>query len=201
MLPDMGFPTHPHREMEIVTVMLAGEMTHHDSMGNTIIMRAGDVQRMSAGTGLTHSEFNLGDEPVHFYQIWIFPDTANLNPSYDQRTYDPASFRNVLFPLASGQNMANAVSFFTNATIYRSILESGNSIQFNTDDSRQIFIYVSSGQITANGISLHKKDQARINIETSLKIFATDETDFILIDVPSCKGWGYNENTLRGAKA
>ena len=85
--PGMGFPTHPHREMEIITVPLVGEMTHADSMGNRAVIRAGDVQRMSAGTGLTHSEFNLARKPVHFYQIWIFPDRAELKPTYDQRSF------------------------------------------------------------------------------------------------------------------
>lgn len=80
--PGTGFPTHPHREMEIITIVLEGEITHKDSMGNKMVIRAGDVQRMSAGTGIIHSEFNLGDEPVHFYQIWIYPDEAELQPGY-----------------------------------------------------------------------------------------------------------------------
>ena len=86
--PGTGFPTHPHEEMEIVTIVLEGEMTHADSMGNKAKIEAGDVQRMSAGAGLAHSEFNLAEKPVHFYQIWMFPDKAGLTPSYDQRHYD-----------------------------------------------------------------------------------------------------------------
>ena len=114
--PGMGFPTHPHEEMEIVTIVLDGEMTHEDSMGNRTVIRAGDVQRMSAGTGLTHSEFNLARKPVHFHQIWIFPDTAGLRPSYDQKTFAPQARRNRLCPVASGQNLPRTVTFHTDAT-------------------------------------------------------------------------------------
>ena len=91
--PGTGFPTHPHNEMEIITVVLEGEMTHEDSMGNKAVIKVGDVQRMSAGTGLTHSEFNLAETPVHFYQIWILPDTPGLKPSYDQRNFQPRDWQ------------------------------------------------------------------------------------------------------------
>ena len=117
--PGTGFPTHPHEEMEIVTIVLDGEMTHADSMGNNAVIRTGDVQRMSAGTGLTHSEFNLASQPVHFYQIWIFPDEAGLRPTYDQKSFHPDAWRNRLLPLASGQHLPGTVSFHTDATIYR----------------------------------------------------------------------------------
>src|SRR5512139_2308538 len=121
--PGAGFPTHPHEEMEIVTIPLQGEMTHEDSMGNKGVIKANDVQRMSAGTGLTHSEFNLADKPVHFYQIWIFPDSKGLNPTYDQRSFSPVTFRNRLVPVASGQGIPETVTFHTDATIYRSELD------------------------------------------------------------------------------
>ena len=121
--PGTGFPTHPHEEMEIITIVLEGEMTHQDSMGNKAVIKAGDVQRMSAGTGLTHSEFNLADKPVHFYQIWIFPDKAGLNPTYDQNSYEASDWKNRLLPVASGQDIQGAVTFHTDATIYRCALE------------------------------------------------------------------------------
>ena len=98
MTPETGFPTHPHREMEIVTIVLEGEMTHRDSIGNTAVIRAGDVQRMSAGIGLTHSEFNLSHTPVHFYQIWLYPDVSGLKPTYDQKTFPDAAWKNALLP-------------------------------------------------------------------------------------------------------
>jgi len=198
--PGTGFPTHPHREMEIVTIVLDGEMTHEDSMGNKMVIRPGDVQRMSAGTGLTHSEFNLGSSPVHFYQIWIFPDVQKLSPSYDQRTYQPADWNNRLFPLASGQNIADAVTFHTDATIYRSTLEPGRTLEMAQAPGRRVFVYLSSGEIAINGTTFREKDQARIDADTVLQIEGKQHADFILVDVPSCKGWGYDEKTLRGAK-
>lgn len=197
--PGTGFPTHPHKEMEIITIVLDGEMTHEDSMGNKAVIKCGDVQRMSAGTGLTHSEFNRAERPVHFYQIWIFPDQANLKPSYDQRSFKPEQWKNCLLPVASGQNIPDTVTFFTDATIYRSSLDAGKKLSFEKTAVRRIFIYLTSGQLDVNGTPLDAKDQARIDEDGSLTIKAHKAAEFILIDVPSCKGWGYNENTLHGA--
>ena len=196
--PGTGFPTHPHREMEIVTIVLEGEITHRDSMGNTSTIRAGDVQRMSAGTGLTHSEFNLAESPVHFYQIWIFPDQKGLEPSYDQKTFNIDAWRNRLLPVASGQGTPNVVTFNTDATIYRSHLESGQSVSFPMQDTRRVFIYVTDGDLQVNTERMRTADQARIDLETKLELIANKATDLILIDVPSCKGWGYDKTTLKG---
>jgi len=198
--PGKGFPTHPHEEMEIITIMLNGEMTHQDSMGNKAVIKAGDVQRMSAGTGLTHSEFNLAGSPVHFYQIWIFPDQAGLKPSYDQRTYDSGEWKNRLFPVASGQNLNNTVTFHTDATIYRCALDPGVEVSHSTTGGRRIFVYLTEGRIAANGTALNVNDQARIDIEEPLVLKASQESEMILIDVPSCKGWGYSKETLEGDK-
>jgi redox-sensitive bicupin YhaK (pirin superfamily) len=198
--PGTGFPTHPHEEMEIVTVVLSGEITHEDSMGTRAVIRAGDVQRMSAGTGLTHSEFNLAAEPVHFYQIWIYPDETGLPPSYDQRTFDPEAWKNRLLPVASGQGRAGAVTFHTNATIYRAGLEAGREITFTPDGARRVFVYLTQGELTVNGERLGTNDQARIEAEETLRLQAVRDAQFVLIDVPSCKGWGYDERTLRGGR-
>ena len=198
--PGTGFPTHPHEEMEIITIVLEGEMIHQDSMGNKAAIKAGDVQRMSAGTGLTHSEFNLGDKPVNFYQIWIFPDKAGLNPTYDQKNYDIAEWKNRLFPVASGQNIQGAVTFHTDATIYRCALEAGKTVTHKATSGRRIFVYLTEGQIEANNETLRDKDQARIDIDEPLIIKAQQQSELILIDVPSCKGWGYSSETLKGQK-
>jgi redox-sensitive bicupin YhaK (pirin superfamily) len=199
--PKTGFPTHPHEEMEIITIVLSGEITHKDSMGNKNVIKEGDVQRMSAGTGLTHSEFNLGKEPVHFYQIWIYPDLPGLRPSYDQKSFSPEAWKNRLLPLASGQGLHGAVTFHTYATIYRSDLEAKEKIDFKVTESRRIFIYLTSGSLGVNDKRLETNDQARIDLETDLELRSYGDSSFILIDVPSCKGWGYDEKTLRGAKA
>jgi len=199
--PGKGFPTHPHREMEIITIVLDGEITHKDSMGNKTVIRRGDIQRMSAGTGLTHSEFNLADHPVHFYQIWIFPDQEKLSPSYDQRRFSPDQWENRLLPVASGQNLPDTVTFHTDATIYRAALDAGKELTFKQTAGRRIFIYLTSGKLTVNGTLLQVNDQARIDEEKPLVITATERAEFILIDVPSCKGWGYSAQTLRGASS
>jgi redox-sensitive bicupin YhaK (pirin superfamily) len=196
--PKTGFPTHPHQEMEIITVVLDGEMTHEDSMGNKAIIRKGDVQRMSAGTGLTHSEFNLAEEPVHFYQIWLLPDTPELAPSYDQKTFPVSEWQNTLLPIASGQGLDNVVTFNTDATIYRCELHAGHKLSFDNTTGRRIFIYLKEGDLMVDGQRLKNGDQARIDTESRISIQAHEATDFILIDVPSCKGWGYSEKILQG---
>lgn len=198
--PGTGFPTHPHEEMEIVTIVLDGEITHEDSMGNKAVIRAGDVQRMSAGTGLTHSEFNLSNHPVHFYQIWILPDTPNLSPTYDQKTFHARDWKNTLLPVASGQGVPEAVTFNTDATIYRCCLEAGKDITHTMTGNRRIFIYVTEGRLQVNGKTASAKDQARIDTDGDLTIRAQEAADLLLIDVPSCRGWGYDSRTLRGER-
>jgi len=196
--PGTGFPTHPHEEMEIVTIVLDGEMTHADSMGNKTVIKAGDVQRMSAGTGLTHSEFNLAEKPVHFYQIWILPDLSGLKPSYDQRSFVPEQWRNKLLPVASGQGLTDIVTFHTDATIYRGQLDAGNRLTFDNTFGRRVFLYLTHGELSVDGQILNRADQSRVDTEKPLELVANADAQFILIDVPSCKGWGYSEKTLRG---
>lgn len=198
--PGTGFPTHPHQEMEIITVVLEGEMTHEDSMGNKAIIKQGDVQRMSAGTGLTHSEFNRAQGPVHFYQIWIFPDTPKLKPGYDQKTFAVAAWQNRLLPIASGQGLNDVVTFNSDATIYRCQLDGGRKLSFDNTHGRRIFIYLTTGELAVDGHPIHKGDQARIDTDAPLSLQAHQDAAFILIDVPSCKGWGYSEKTLHGAR-
>jgi redox-sensitive bicupin YhaK (pirin superfamily) len=169
-------------------------------MGNKTVIKAGDVQRMSAGTGLTHSEFNLAEQPVHFYQIWIFPDKSALKPTYDQKTYSPSRWKNTLFPVASGQGIPGTVTFHTDATIYRCDLDSGKTVDFNATKGRRIFIYLTKGEISAGSEHVKEKEQARIDSDNSLDLKALKDAEFILIDVPSCKGWGYSEETLMGGR-
>lgn len=198
--PGTGFPTHPHEEMEIITIVLDGEMTHQDSMGNKAVIMAGDVQRMSAGTGLTHSEFNLAEQPVHFYQIWVLPDTPGLEPSYDQRSFSPDQWRNRLLPVASGQPIENVVSFHTDATIYRGQLDAGHRLDFDNTAGRRVFVYLTEGELTIDGLALNKADQARVDTERPICLVAGADAEFILVDVPSCKGWGYSDRILSGEK-
>ena len=183
--PGKGFPTHPHEEMEIVTVVLAGAMTHADSMGNKTSIKTGDVQRMSAGTGLTHSEYNLAAQPVHFYQIWILSDQPGLRPSYDQKTFAPQDWKNCLCPVASGQGLPGAVTLHTNATIYRGALDAGWEVRHNNAPGRRTFVYLASGALTIHGQTLAANDQARIDLDGPLVLTAQQATELILIDVPA----------------
>ena len=177
-----GFTTHSHEEMEIVSIVLEGELAHKDSMGNEGVIKTGEVQRMSAGTGLTHSEYNLADTPVHFYQIWIQPDVKGLTPSYDQKTFDLSAWQNRLCPLASGQSMEGVVTFHTDATIYRAALDTGEMLDFDMAPDRKVFIYQIAGSLLVNDKRLNTNYQARIEKESHLKLSTKRHTDFILID-------------------
>jgi hypothetical protein len=177
-----GFPTHPHREMEIITVVMDGTITHADSMGNRTTVGEGDVQRMSAGTGVAHSEFNLADQPVHLYQIWMEPDAARLPPSYDQKHFAPEQWQNRLLPIASGRGLPDAVSFHTDATIYRSELDAGQKIDIITLKERCVFIYLSHGRLAVNGVEIATNDQLRISDEGPLHLEAAETTGLIIID-------------------
>lgn len=183
--PGTGFPTHPHEEMEIITIVLKGAISHKDSMGNSGVIRAGEVQRMSAGTGLTHSEYNEADKDLHFYQVWILPDKADLSPSYEQKEFSEDDFKNVLFPMASGQNHAEAVYFNTDAVIYRSRLDALRRLEHRSSPDRNLFIYLTSGRLQVNGKVLMAKDQARVEGIDRLELKADQDADFILIDVPN----------------
>jgi redox-sensitive bicupin YhaK (pirin superfamily) len=178
-----GFPTHPHREMEIVTLVHSGELTHEDSMGNRGVIRPGEVQRMSAGTGITHSEMNAGSEPCHLYQIWIFPQEKGIKPGYEQKSF-PDRPDNELMPVASGQNRPGALTMHADATIYKGALEAGKSLDYRMEIERRVFVYVSEGDLTVSGERLQKGDQARIRDEAALRFTATAPSDFILINAP-----------------
>jgi len=182
--PSTGFPPHTHKEFEIVTTVLSGEVTHEDSMGNRAVVKAGDAQRMSAGTGITHSEYNLGDGPLHLYQIWIFPGVKGLKPSYDQKSFYPESRKNRLLPIVSGQGLPGAVTMHADASIYMADLDLGKTMEFKTNESRCIFVYVTTGYIEVNDEMLKTNDQARIIREAALKLKAREATNLILIDVP-----------------
>jgi redox-sensitive bicupin YhaK (pirin superfamily) len=182
--PRNGFPPHPHSEMEVVTIVLDGEITHKDGMGNEASFSSGQVQSMTAGTGVVHSEFNLGITPLHIYQLWIRPSKPKLAPSYDRKQYSLIDMKNRLLPLASGQGMKGAAKINADATVYRSELDAGKWIEFKTSPSRKLFIYLTYGRIEVNGRTLTTNDQARIENETLIKIKGKRRTDFVLVDVP-----------------
>ena len=181
--PHSGFPTHSHSEMEIVTIILEGTLTHEDSTGSTIHIGPGEVQRMSAGTGIQHSEMNKGDDPVSFYQIWFLPEESILEPGYKQMKFDVDSFRNKLKPIVSGDGQSDILHIAADATIYRSRLDEGQELEHNIEKERGAFLYITEGSLRINGDTLNAKDQARIPGEMSLEMSAAEETQLLLIDV------------------
>lgn len=182
--PQTGFNTHPHEEMEIVSVILDGEMTHKDSMGNEILIKKGDVQRMTAGTGLQHSEWNTGNKPVSFFQIWILPDKRGLQPTYDQKYFDDGYFKNRLALIASGELAEEAVHLNTDAAFYRSRLIKDFELSYDSRKGYCQFIYVVKGHLIVNGEHVATRDQLRIQGEDLLYLQAHRTSDFLLIEIP-----------------
>ena len=184
--PQNGFPQHPHSEMEIVTLVLEGEVSHEDTMGNRTAIPAGEVQRMTAGTGLAHSEMNRQDNPLHLYQLWFIPSQKGLAPSYEQKDLGFISGKkNELVPLVTGQRvLENVVYMNSNSTIYWGNLDAGKTVTFKTFPIRLTFIYVKQGSVFVNGTELGPSDQARLASEDVVEIEASQDTQFILIDLP-----------------
>lgn len=177
-----GFGMHPHQNMEIVTIILSGAVSHQDSMGNKTTIRKGEVQRMTAGTGVYHSEINKEEEELHLYQLWIFPEKAGLEPSYEQKSFDLQSRKNELVPVVSPEAEDGSLHIHQDATIFMAGFEQGKKATYTCDASRKVFIYLTSGKLTVNGQELNSNDQARISDETELVLEAGADTEFVMID-------------------
>ena len=179
-----GFPTHSHRDMEIITYILGGALEHRDSMGNGSVIRPGDVQRMSAGTGVAHSEFNPSDsEAVHLLQIWIMPRARNLAPSYEQKAFSEDDRRNRLRLVASDDGREGSVTIQQDAKLYAAILDRDTAIEHTLTDNRYGWLQVARGNLNVNGHGLTPGDGAAISRELSLKIVAADEAELLLFDL------------------
>jgi len=181
--PGHGFPLHPHRDMEIVTLILEGELTHEDSTGGGGTMGPGDVQRMTAGTGITHSEVNQGSASVHLFQLWIHPETSGLAPSYDQETVAWRDRPGQLVPVVSGRGIPGVLPIRQRATLFVSSLPPREEIEYDLEE-RRVFVYLSQGRLTLNGRRLESGDQARIEGEDSLSLQAEESSELVLIDLP-----------------
>jgi len=180
-----GFPTHPHREMEIVTYVLEGALRHKDSTGGAGLIRAGEVQRMTAGTGVAHSEFNPSEEePTKLLQMWVLPERAGLTPSYEQRQFTLDQRAGALLPIASGQDAPGAVKIHQDATFYVSRLRPGDRVAHELKPGRRAFLYVIEGEVTLNEERLSEGDQARVTDVAELDIVGARESEVILIDLP-----------------
>jgi quercetin 2,3-dioxygenase len=184
--PGMGFGTHPHDNMEIVTIPISGALEHRDSTGSGGIINSGDVQVMSAGSGLTHSEFNPSDtEPVNLLQIWVYPKLKDVEPRYDQKTYDPNERVNKLQTLVSPQK--NNGSLWLNQDTFFSMakLEKNKELTYTLNsDSNGLYIFVIDGRIKTSGEELNKRDGLGLENSESTSINAIDNSEVLFIEVP-----------------
>ncbi|MFZ0660220.1 MAG: pirin family protein [Candidatus Binataceae bacterium] len=180
-----GFPTHPHNNMEIVTWVLSGALEHRDSMGNGSVIRPGDAQRMTAGTGVTHSEFNASKtEPVHLLQMWLLPDRRGLAPGYEQRNFAEAERRGMMRLIASPDGADGSVTIHQDARLYDGVLSAGESIEHPLDGKRKGWLHVARGAIKANDVALEAGDGAAIENESALKLTASEQSEVLLFDLP-----------------
>jgi redox-sensitive bicupin YhaK (pirin superfamily) len=183
--PGKGFPTHSHRDMEIVSYVLAGALEHKDSLGTGAVIRPGDVQRMSAGTGVTHSEFNASPrDPVHFLQIWLLPERTGLPPSYEQRTFSDDEKQGTLRLVASRDGREGSVTIHQDVALYASLLPAGERVQHAPAPGRHAWVHIARGALTLNGLALATGDGAAVTGETLLTLTATDQANVLLFDLP-----------------
>ncbi|MEM9271467.1 MAG: pirin family protein [Cyanobacteria bacterium P01_F01_bin.143] len=183
--PSYGFGTHSHRDMEIISYVLSGELEHKDNIGNGSVIRPGDVQRMSAGTGIAHSEFNASDaEPVHFLQIWIQPGQRGIKPSYEQKNFSEAEKQGKFKLVASPDGRDDSVTIHQDANLYVTVLHQGDRVTYNTNNNRSLWLQVVRGSATINSQILQTGDGAAVTQETDIELAATtDNTEILLFDL------------------
>lgn len=182
--PGHGFPTHGHRDMEIVTYILQGALEHRDSMGTGSIIRRGDAQRMSAGTGVTHSEANPSpDEPVHLLQIWIFPSQQNLQPEYEEKKFSDDEKRNRLRLIVSPDGSDGSVKIHQDARIFASLLDDGEEVVHSLEAGRSAWLQVAAGSVKLNDVALKQGDGAAVSQESQLSVTAEGPAEVLLFDL------------------
>lgn len=179
-----GFPTHPHRDMEIVTYVLEGALAHKDSMGNGSVIRPGDLQYMSAGTGVAHSEFNASEqEPAHLYQIWMFPNKKNYTPAYDQKHFSEAEKRGKLRLVVSPDGRDGSVKIRQDNALYATVLSRGESVKHEIQPGRYAYVQVARGSVELNGKKLEAGDGAAISDEKTLQLTGVKDAEVLLFDL------------------
>ncbi len=183
--PGRGFGTHPHRDMEIVSYVLAGELAHRDSMGTGSVIRPGDVQRMSAGTGVFHSENNPSPtQPVHFLQIWIHPDRMGVQPGYEQKSFDASEKRGRLRLVVSGDGAEGSVTVHQDARMYAGLFDGAESAQLNVAAGRRVYVHLVRGELTAQGKRLTTGDALKLTGVTQLDIRDGKDAEVLVFDLP-----------------
>ncbi|MGD0649592.1 MAG: pirin family protein [Verrucomicrobiia bacterium] len=182
--PGQGFGMHPHRDMEIITYVLEGALEHKDSLGTGSVIRPGDVQRMSAGTGITHSEFNHSKiEPVHLLQIWILPERKGLKPGYEQKLFRGDEKRGRLRLIAARDGRDGAVTVHQDVALYAALLSPEEKVVHQLNPNRHAWLQVARGAMTLNGKKLSAGDGAAVSEGQSLEIEAADESEILLFDL------------------
>ncbi len=183
--PGEGFPTHGHRDMEIISYVLDGALEHKDSMGTGSVIRPGDVQRMSAGTGVRHSEYNASaDQPVHFLQIWIQPNQLGVAPGYQQQHFAPAELSGRLRLIAAPDGREGAVSLHQDASLYATRLDGEQEVTHILATGRRAYVQVARGSVQLNDVPLAAGDGARVENETTLRLHAGANVEVLLFDLP-----------------
>lgn len=182
--PGTGFGTHGHRDMEIISYVLEGALAHKDSLGNIKSIPPGDVQRMSAGSGVQHSEFNhAAGQTTHFLQIWIEPHTLGLSPSYEQKHFANANKQGVLRLLASPDGANGAVTIYADAALYGGLLDAANHVQMPLNPARKAYVHLVRGQLQVNGHALHAGDAALLQQETMLDLSQGHNAEVLVFDL------------------
>jgi redox-sensitive bicupin YhaK (pirin superfamily) len=182
--PGQGFGSHSHRDMEILSYVLEGALAHKDSMGTDGVLRPGDVQRMSAGTGVVHSEFNGSKtEPVHFLQIWLTPDAKGIAPGYDQKTYPDAEKRGRLRLVASPEGADGSLGINTDARVYAGVFDAGQKSDLALDEGRHAWVQVAEGAVRVNGQELTAGDGVAVSDERHLTIEGIAESEVLVFDL------------------
>jgi redox-sensitive bicupin YhaK (pirin superfamily) len=182
--PGQGFGTHGHEDMEILTYVLSGAVEHRDSMGEHGVLRPGDVQMMSAGTGVTHSEVNASrTEPLHLLQIWIFPDARGYAPRYEDRHFPAEERRNALRRIAGPDGTPDALPLHQDAQVFASLLDAGRSLSHPLGEGRGAWLQVARGALDLNGHRLEAGDGAAVEGEAELSITAAADAEFLLFDL------------------
>jgi len=183
--PAGRFPLHFHDEIEVVTIVVAGEIRQRQGVQSPVRLRPGDVQVLSSGTGVRHEEMNECPGKAHFYQAGIFPRVGGLMPSHVEAAFGALPLPNELIAVASGQNKAGALPMNADATVYVGFLEPYRMIEYRMAPDRCAFLYVTRGSLTVNGVDYESGDQARIVDEPEFMVGAIDHSDFVLVDVPT----------------
>jgi hypothetical protein len=182
--PGQGFGTHGHRDMEIISYVLEGGLAHKDSMGNGSVIRPGDVQRMSAGTGVRHSEYNASDrDPVHFLQIWIEPAERNAPPGYEEKHFEPDSKRGQLRLIASPDGREGSVTIRQDANLYATILDADDRVDFQQRAGRRTYVHVIRGEVSVNGQPLAGGDALKIDGEAKVSLEKARDAEVLVFDL------------------